>query len=205
MAVEIKHKFQSAVPDGPNTGFVRPSNWNDTHNISMEGECLIGKPTAGVGAAQEVTLGAGLEFSAGSLVVTFGTTAGTVAAGNDSRITGAVQKDGTGQVLTGQYSYTSHDYGKLSDGNIEILATKHFGVIERDNTSNEITAPSTPPDHHIAIRILIVGTSSTGSPSLTGWDNIDQGDDLPKEDEMAWLRIDLAPEAMTAVVEAINY
>lgn len=109
------------------------------------------------------------------------------------------------QVLSGFYPYDFHDYGALSNDDIEIDPRYHFGVIERDNTSNEIMAPATPPDHHIAIRILIVGTSSTGSPSLTGWDNTDQGDDLPGEDEMAWLRIDLSPEAMTAVVEAINY
>lgn len=82
MAVEIKHKFQSSVPDGPNTGFVRPSNWNDTHNISMEGERLLGKPTAGAGDAVEIGLGAGLQFSSTNITVTFGSTAGTAAEGN---------------------------------------------------------------------------------------------------------------------------
>jgi len=31
--VIIKHKKQSNVADSPNTDLVRPSDWNDTHNI----------------------------------------------------------------------------------------------------------------------------------------------------------------------------
>ena len=34
MAKLITHKFVSAIPDGDDTSVVRPSNWNDTHNVS---------------------------------------------------------------------------------------------------------------------------------------------------------------------------
>ena len=34
MAIEVKHKFVSAIPDGPDTTIVRPSNWNDTHELT---------------------------------------------------------------------------------------------------------------------------------------------------------------------------
>lgn len=34
-AKSIKHKFVSAQTDGPNTAEVRPSNWNDDHNILL--------------------------------------------------------------------------------------------------------------------------------------------------------------------------
>jgi hypothetical protein len=30
----ITHKFVSTIPDGDDTGLVRPSNWNDTHDVS---------------------------------------------------------------------------------------------------------------------------------------------------------------------------
>ena len=30
----VTHKFVSAIPDGDDTGLVRPSNWNDTHDVS---------------------------------------------------------------------------------------------------------------------------------------------------------------------------
>jgi hypothetical protein len=34
MAITVKHKFVSAIPDGTNPTIVRPSNWNDTHDLT---------------------------------------------------------------------------------------------------------------------------------------------------------------------------
>jgi hypothetical protein len=34
MAITVKHKFVSAIPDGADTSIVRPSNWNDTHDLT---------------------------------------------------------------------------------------------------------------------------------------------------------------------------
>jgi hypothetical protein len=34
--VTIKHKFVSGVPDGNDSGLVRPSNWNDAHDINYD-------------------------------------------------------------------------------------------------------------------------------------------------------------------------
>ena len=34
MAKIVKHKFVSAIPDGADTGLVRPSNWNDDHDLA---------------------------------------------------------------------------------------------------------------------------------------------------------------------------
>jgi hypothetical protein len=34
MAITVKHKFVSAIPDGTDTSVVRPSNWNDDHDFS---------------------------------------------------------------------------------------------------------------------------------------------------------------------------
>lgn len=73
MAIEIKHKFQSTVPDGADGSVVRPSNWNDTHDIEMAGQRLLGRSATGTGVAQEVSLGNGLEFSSGAIVVRLGT------------------------------------------------------------------------------------------------------------------------------------
>ena len=33
MAITVKHKFVSAIPDGTDTTIVRPSNWNDDHDL----------------------------------------------------------------------------------------------------------------------------------------------------------------------------
>lgn len=69
MAVSLKHAFTSAVPDGGDTSLVQPSNWNAEHNLTMGTGALLGRTTAGTGAAEEITAGTGLTLSAGSLAV----------------------------------------------------------------------------------------------------------------------------------------
>ena len=34
MAITVKHKFVSAIPDGTDATIVRPSNWNDDHDLT---------------------------------------------------------------------------------------------------------------------------------------------------------------------------
>lgn len=142
----------------------------------------------------------------GAAALDVGTSAGTVAAGDDSRITGAVQKAGTGQVLTGQYGHTPHNYGNLSSGNITLNpANGMTGTITRNNTSNAIVAPAGTPTTVYNMIIFIDGTSSSGSPSLSGFDNSDFGDDMPGNNQHAWLYVTVGPSAKTAKIEAIDY
>src|SRR5262245_48978052 len=44
--MDIRHRFESTVPDGPDVQEVRPSNWNDTHKLNMTGPAIVGSPTA---------------------------------------------------------------------------------------------------------------------------------------------------------------
>ena len=67
MAVSLKHIFQSTLPDDPDATLVRPSNWNDEHNLVMSADRILGRTTAGNGAVEEITIGAGLTLAAGSL------------------------------------------------------------------------------------------------------------------------------------------
>lgn len=69
MAIEIKHKFQSAKADSSDASLIRPSNWNDTHKIELGGQRLLGRATTGQGDAQEVSIGSGLEWSSGQIRV----------------------------------------------------------------------------------------------------------------------------------------
>jgi hypothetical protein len=34
MAITVKHKFVSTIPDDPDATLIRPSNWNDTHDLT---------------------------------------------------------------------------------------------------------------------------------------------------------------------------
>jgi hypothetical protein len=67
MTVSLKHKFTSAVADGGDTNLVQPSNWNDEHDLVMATDRLLGRTTAGTGAAEEISVGSGLTLSAGTL------------------------------------------------------------------------------------------------------------------------------------------
>lgn len=50
MTVSLKHKFQSTVGDGADTSLVRPSNWNDQHDLTGSAGMALGFGPAGVAA-----------------------------------------------------------------------------------------------------------------------------------------------------------
>jgi microcystin-dependent protein len=55
MAISNKHKFTSPKADGADTSLVRPSNWNDEHDLTMATGKVLGRTTAGDGAVEELT------------------------------------------------------------------------------------------------------------------------------------------------------
>lgn len=67
MAIEVKHKFVSQKSDGGDASLVRPSNWNDTHEITIAASRLMGRAAASAGAVQEISLGGGLVFNGTTL------------------------------------------------------------------------------------------------------------------------------------------
>lgn len=58
MPLVIKHKYVSAKADGPDTTLVKPSNWNDTHEVATDGSggMVVGRDTSGPGPLQELPL-----------------------------------------------------------------------------------------------------------------------------------------------------
>lgn len=58
MTVSLKHFFQSAKGDGPDTTRVQPSNWNAEHTFTLATSKVLGRTTAGTGAVEELPLGA---------------------------------------------------------------------------------------------------------------------------------------------------
>lgn len=71
MAVSLKHSKTSAQADGGNTALVQPSDWNAEHVLSQGTGKLLGRTTAGDGPTEEISVGSGLSFSAGSISVNF--------------------------------------------------------------------------------------------------------------------------------------
>jgi hypothetical protein len=56
MTISLKHSYQSAVPDGGDTGLVQPSDWNAEHAITMATNKVLGRATAGTGAVEELSV-----------------------------------------------------------------------------------------------------------------------------------------------------
>lgn len=67
MTVSLKHKFTSSVPDDADTGIVRPSNWNDEHDLTLGTGKLLGRTSSGTGAAEEISVSGELSLTAGAL------------------------------------------------------------------------------------------------------------------------------------------
>lgn len=55
MALDVKHTFVSAKADGGDATLVQPSNWNASHTMTLATQRVVGRNTAGAGAAEEVT------------------------------------------------------------------------------------------------------------------------------------------------------
>jgi hypothetical protein len=92
MTVSLKHIFQSAKTDSTDTTLIQPSNWNEEHELELATNKLLGRATAGTGAAEEISIGTALSVSGGTLAVT------TVPAANGG--TGITSPGTSGNVLT---------------------------------------------------------------------------------------------------------
>lgn len=69
MAISLTHSFVSTKSDGHDTSLVQPSNWNAQHTLTLATNRLIGRTTAGAGAAEEIVVGNGLSLATGALTL----------------------------------------------------------------------------------------------------------------------------------------
>lgn len=66
MTISLKHTTQAVGTDAGN-GEIRKTQWNEEHALTMATNRLLGRSTASAGAAEEISLGAGLTLSGGTL------------------------------------------------------------------------------------------------------------------------------------------
>lgn len=55
MTLSFKHAFQSAKGDPEDDTLVRPSNWNEDHDVTLAANKVIGRSDSGDGSAEEIT------------------------------------------------------------------------------------------------------------------------------------------------------
>ena len=114
MAITVKHKFVSAIPDAGDPTIVQPSNWNDTHelaglgtmaeqdanNVAITGGTILGVAVTGyVPTTETITAGTGLtgggDLSANRTIALANTAVTTGTYGNAARtITQTVDQQG---------------------------------------------------------------------------------------------------------------
>lgn len=66
MAIQVTHTTVATGTDAGN-GEIRKAQWNEAHAISLDTNKLLGRSTAGTGAAEEISIGSGLTLAAGTL------------------------------------------------------------------------------------------------------------------------------------------
>jgi hypothetical protein len=95
MTVSLKHAFASGKTDGADATLVQPSNWNAEHSLQLATNKLLGRVTAGTGAAEEIALP--LATTYGGTGLTSFTANGVVYASSSSALTtgSALTFDGT--------------------------------------------------------------------------------------------------------------
>lgn len=164
MTVSLKHTFTSAKTDSTDPTIVQPSNWNQEHQLTLATNKLLGRATAGTGAAEEISLGTAVSISGGTLAVTNVPVAngGTGA----STLTGVVKGNGTSPMTAGTVSLTTEVSGTLpvTNGGTGLATLTANNVLIGNGTSAVTSvAPST------AGNVLTSnGTSWASTPAATG-------------------------------------
>jgi hypothetical protein len=156
MTISLKHSYQSAVPDGGDTGLVQPSDWNAEHAITMATNKVLGRATAGTGAVEELAI-------TGSGSVAFGT-APTIASP-----TITTSPTAAGATWTDLGTVTTADInGGTIDGTVIGGASAAAGSFTTISASSNISLSSNDPvisitDTDTSALCRISGNNATGS------------------------------------------
>lgn len=67
MTIALRHAFQSNIADRDVNGYIKPSNWNDNHVLTLAPNKVVGRTSSGVGAAEEIGGDDGIEITGGAI------------------------------------------------------------------------------------------------------------------------------------------
>jgi hypothetical protein len=110
MAISLKHTFLNPKADGADATIARPSDWNAEHALLMATDKLLGRGTAGTGAAEEITIGSGLVLSGTTLNASGGVSGDANAFDSKAAVEAATIDAGIDVIHTAGY-YAAGDHG----------------------------------------------------------------------------------------------
>lgn len=170
MALSLKHAFTSPKSDGTDATLVQPSNWNAEHTLTLGTAKLVGRTSSGTGTAEEISVGAGLTLSAGSLTGNVVTVAGRTGAVTlaVADVTGAAPLasptfTGTVSGVTGTFT------GALSGSTVaDAVGTIRPSVLGTSQASTSGTAINFTdiPSWAKRITVTLNGVSTNGTSAL---------------------------------------
>jgi hypothetical protein len=158
MPITVKHKFVSVIPDGDDASVVRPSNWNDTHEL--EGLGTMAEQNANAVAITGGTI-SGVTIPASNITGTLGVPNGGTGA---TTLTGYVKGTGTA-ALTGSATIPNTDITGLGTASTKDAGAA-LGVATLDS-GGKVPISELPAAVLGALSYQGTWDASTNTPTLT--------------------------------------
>jgi hypothetical protein len=175
MAITVKHKFVSAIPDAGDTSVVQPSNWNDDHQLTGTVPIANGGTGASDASTALTNLGAypasnPSGYGTGTVTNVTGTSPVNVATGTSTPVI-SLSSTGSGNVVLATGATQSHptisDYEAFTpttapsyvEGEIWYDSTQKALTYYNDVTNNQV---------HIGQEVQLKVINNTGSSIANG-------------------------------------
>ena len=153
MAITVKHKFVSAIPDAGDTTIVQPSNWNDDHQLTGTVPIANGGTNATTAADALTNLGAYPASNPSG----YGT----------GSVTSVAATAGTGIAVTGSPITTSGTLNITNTAPDQTVVLNAGTGISTTGTYPNFTITNTSPSSGGTVTSVASGTGLTGGPITT--------------------------------------
>ena len=163
MAITVKHKFVSAIPDGADATVVRPSNWNDDHDLT--GTIPVANGGTGASTLTGYVYGNGTSAMTASTTVpsTAITGLGTMSTQNANAVavTGGTVSNATltSDTVSNNLQFTPTTAPTYAEGDVWYDSAQHTLAYYNDATNNLV---------HVGQEVQIKVVNNTGSTITIG-------------------------------------
>ena len=166
MAITVKHKFVSAIPDAGDPTIVQPSNWNDDHQLT--GTVPVTNGGTGASTANDGfnALAPSQTGNSGKFLTTDGTNS-SWATNPLGTVTSVAATAGTGISVTGSPITTSGTLNITNTAPDQTVVLTAGTGISTSGTYPNFTITNTSPSSGGTVTSVASGTGLTGGPITT--------------------------------------